>query len=75
MSLDFSALDAVASERKSRSAKPLEEQKKHITFTVAEFNTMRNKIGKPAWTPPDFKVLLEAIADGIVTLALAKGPK
>ena len=70
--IDLSALDAVASERVSKSAKPPEERFKHVTFSVAEFDELRRQIGKPAWIGADFKALLQAIGSGKVVLALAK---
>ena len=72
MGLDLSALDAIASERASKSTKPPEERFKHVTFSVAEFDALKAQFGKPNWIGADFKNLLQAIGSGKVLLSLAK---
>lgn len=62
---DFSVLDTIVADKKVGTG----EKKHYIPFTHDEFDLLRKQFGKPGWMPADFKLLLQAIGEGRVTLA------
>lgn len=62
--MDFSALDSVVAERAISKG----EKKHYIPFTHAEFDLLRKQFGKASYMPSDFKLVLQAIGEGRLTL-------
>lgn len=68
MSTLHDVMSAVVSERAERKG----EKKHYIPFTGEEFNAVRTAFKRPAMTPNDLKLVIQAIVAGKLELTIVK---